>query len=264
MAGLATLGGAAVAGEAAGGAEKDYLELRLYRLEPGAMRERFDTFLREAAIPALNRIGIASVGVFGLMDEKEAGGPPCQPPNAIGPADLFVLRAHKSIESFATANRRLWADAEFQKAGGALLDPPKASPTYQRIESSLMLAFDQCPHIEPPKEKKDTRVFQLRIYESHSDAKAIKKIEMFNTGGEIALFRRMGLNPVFFGQTLAGGKMPNLTYMVTFDDMAAQKAGWAKFIAAPEWNELKAKPEYADTVSNITNILLRPTAYSQL
>jgi len=264
MAGLASMGGAAQAAGGGGGAEKDYLELRLYRAEPGAMRERLDTFVREAAIPALNRIGIANVGVFELMDEKEAGGPPSTPPNAIGPADVFVLRAHKSIESFATANRRLWADAEFQKAGAAFLDPPKASPTYKRIESSLMLAFDQCAHLEVPQQRKDTRVFQLRIYESHSDAKAIKKIEMFNTGGEIALFRRMGINPVFFGQTLIGAKMPNLTYMVAFDDMAAQKAGWAKFMAAPEWAELKAKPEYADTVSGITNLLLRPTAYSQL
>jgi hypothetical protein len=262
MAGLATLGGAAEAA-GAGGAEKDYLELRLYHADAGPMRERLDTFLRDAAIPAWNRIGIANVGVFGLMEE------PKEPPKAPRPddpqgADLFVLLAHKSIASFATAAQRLWADAEYQKAGAALLDPPKANPTYKRIESSLMLAFDQCPHLDPPKEKKDSRVFQLRIYESHSDAKAIKKIEMFNTGGEIALFRRTGVNPVFFGQTLAGGKLPNLTYMVTFDDMAAQKAAWDRFMKSPEWVELKAKPEYADTVSNITNILLRPTAYSQL
>jgi hypothetical protein len=32
----------------------------------------------------------------------------------------------------------------------------------------------------------------------------------------------------------------------------------------PDWKELRGKPEYKDTVSNITDIMLRPTSYSQI
>ena len=58
-----------------------------------------------------------------------------------------------------------------------------------------------------------SRILELRIYESHSTKAGQKKIEMFNEGGEIAIFRKTGLRPVFFGETLIGPLMPNLTYM---------------------------------------------------
>ncbi len=245
---VAAAGSAAAAAEAPAPAAKEFLELRLYKADAGAMREKLDKFLADAAIPAWNRLGIQPVGVFAFADPKVA--------------DLYVLLPHKTIESFATAAQKLQADSDYQQAGAAALDPPKNEPVYKRIESSLLLAFDAAPKVEAPS-KKDTRVFQLRIYESHCDGRARQKIAMFNDG-EIALFRKVGLNPVFFGQTLAGPKMPNLTYMVGFDDEAAQKDAWAKFLAHPDWDKMKNDPQYKDTVSNITNLVLKPTAYSQI
>jgi hypothetical protein len=87
---------------------------------------------------------------------------------------------------------------------------------------------------------------------------------MFNQGGEIEIFRKAGLKPVFFGQALIGSKLPNLTYMVGFDDMEALEAGWKAFMAHPDWNALKNDEQYKDTVSNITNWILRPTAASEI
>ena len=248
-AGLATATGvAALAAEPGDAPSKQLLELRLYHCDPGDMRKRLDGFLA-LAVPAWNRLGIEPVGAFGMADEKSA--------------DLYVLLPHKTIGSAATAEQRLLADADFAKAAAAFLDPPKDQPTFKRLEAWLLLAFDAMPKVDVPT-KKETRLLQLRTYESHSAAKALKKIEMFNTGGEIALFRKVGMTPVFFGQTLCGSKMPNLTYMLGFDDEAAQKAAWARFLAAPEWTTLKNDPQYKDTVSAITNIILKPTPYSQI
>src|SRR6266566_2282530 len=107
--------------------------------------------------------------------------------------------------------------------------------------------------------------YELRTYESHSKKSNKKKIEMFNTG-EIAIFRRTGLQPVFFGETLIGAKMPNLTYLLVFENMAAREKNWRTFAADPEWKKLSGTPGYTDAeiVSNISNIFLRPTAYSQI
>lgn len=246
VAGLAAAGAARAAGE---GAKKEFLELRLYTVDAGEKRKRLDEFLGRVAIPAWNRTGVKPVGVFEMADAKQA--------------DLYVLLSHKSLESFATARQRLLADGEFLKAGAPFLDLPKNDPLYRRVESSLMLAFDECPKVEvPPKTK--TRIFQLRTYESHSLKKGQKKIEMFNAGGEIALFRKCGMQPVFFGETLVGAKIPNLTYMLVFEDDEARKANWRKFVTSPEWKKLSGMPVYKDTVSGITNIFLRPTPYSQL
>ena len=73
------------------------------------------------------------------------------------------------------------------------------------------------------------RIFELRIYESHSETAALKKIEMFNEGGEIGIFDRVGLRSVFFGQTLIGRRQPNLVYMTVHQDMVAREKTWEDF-----------------------------------
>ena len=119
------------------------------------------------------------------------------------------------------------------------------------------------PHVDAPV-KGPSRLFQLRIYESHSEAAALKKIEMFNEGGEIALFDRIGLRPVFFGQTLAGPRQPNLVYMTVHADMAAREKTWDAFRNDDGWKKLSADPNFANTVSATTVVFLRPAAYSQI
>ena len=234
--------------ELAGG--KQYLELRHYEFASAEKQQVFEDFLGKAAIPALNRQGIEPVGVFKDAGDKEGAG-------------LWVLIPHNSLESVVTSNTKMVADPKFIQAGKVVLESPMKDPVYKRFTSSLLLGFDKCPKVEVPT-KKDTRIFQLRIYESHNAVKAKRKIEMFNTGGEIDLFRLTGLNPVFFGESIAGSKMPNLTYMVGFDDADAQKKAWGAFINRPEWKKMSSDPYYGDTVSNITNLVLRPSASSQI
>ena len=82
----------------------------------------------------------------------------------------------------------------------------------------------------------------------------------------MAAFRRAGLAPVFFGETLIGPKQPNLIYMIAFDDMAAHDRCWATFSGDPEWKKLSSTPGYTDgeIVCNISNVFLKPMACSQV
>ena len=246
--GIAPLG-KLVASEATG-AQRDIYELRTYHLDTEEQKAGFDTFMSEAAIPALNRIGIKPVGVF--CEEQKLG-------------PMYVLLRHNSLESVTTLVSKLGEDEAFLNAGEAFLAAPAENPAYKRMESSLMVAFKGIPQIERPTDAPG-RVFQLRIYESPSVVTGQKKIEMFNDGGEIAIFRRTGLNPVFFGETVVGSRMPNLTYMLSFDGMDELKAGWKAFVSDPAWTALKSMPEYADKkiLCGIENTILNPTEYSQL
>jgi hypothetical protein len=232
-------------------AGREYYELRMYHLRRGPKQKLFDDFFREVSLPAMNRNGIGPVGVFSVM---------------VGPDSptMYLLIPHKSIESLATATDRVTSDPEYQKAGASFINMPAADPAYVRVESSLMVAFAGMPRVEAPAINKP-RIFELRTYESHSKKANKKKIEMFNNG-EIAIFRRTGLKPVFFGETLIGQRLPNLTYMLTFDDMAARDRNWAAFGADPEWKKLSSTPGYTDAeiVSNISNLFLRPAPYSQI
>ena len=252
LAGTAPLS-ALAASNAKDGVQRQYFELRRYHLLPGTNKKRVTDFLRDVHIPALNRHGVGPVGVFNVM---------------FGPnkPTLYVLMPHKSLESVATLSSQLLTDEEYCQQGAEFLNTAMSDPAYVRVESSLMAAFDGMPQLKVPTQtadKKD-RIFEWRIYESHSMKAAKKKIEMFNKGGEIAIFLKTGLQPVFFGETLIGPQMPNLAYMVAFDDLAAREQAWDAFRGDPDWKELKAKEEYADTVSNITDIFLRPLPFSQV
>ena len=250
LAGVAPLA-AAEAGDAPAPGDKELFELRLYHVDAGPKREALVDFFGKAAIPAWNRLGIGPVGVFSVLEGDDVG--------------LYVVLPHKTPQSVLTATRQMMADEEVLKAGAAVLDAPFAEPAYQRVESSLMLAFDECPKLEIPS-KKETRLFQLRTYESHSEAAHAKKVEMFTTLGELEIFRRTGLNPVFFGRTLVGRRLPNFVYMLTFADRAAQQEAWSTFVADPAWQTLRGTPGYSDAeiLSNLSSLVLRPAAFSQV
>jgi hypothetical protein len=237
-----------------GSGGRQYYELRLYHLRRGPQTDLFDKFYRDAAIPALNRAGISQVGVFNV---------------AVGPDSptMYVLLKHPSLESVATLHDRIHADADYQAAGADFSNAPPTAPAYMRVESSLMVAFEGMPKLEAPAFAGGgkSRIFELRTYESHSWKAHKKKIEMFNRG-EIAIFKRTGLTPVFFGQTLIGTRQPNLTYMLGFENSEAREKAWGAFVGDPEWTKLRTTPGYADAeiVTDISNVLLRPAAYSQI
>ena len=215
----------------------------------GSARNLVGDFLKNVGIAAMNRIGIKTVGVFNPV---------------YGPSKptLHVLLVHDSLDSVLNASSRLLADPEVREKGASFIDATLSDPAYVRYESSLMAAFTHMPKIEPPAFK--DRIFELRIYESHSVKAGKKKIEMFNEGGEIAIFKKTGLNPVLFGETIIGPNLPNLNYMLAFKDMADRDQKWQVFRDDPDWKKLSGDPAYKDTVSNITDIILRPTEYSQI
>lgn len=235
---------------AAASQQRSYLELRMYQIETPEQRAGFEAFAQEAAIPALNRLGIGPVGVF-------------YPETDLSP--IYVLLPHKSLESVVNLVDRLGQDEEFMRRGAALLEAPASQPAYTRMESALMLAFSGMPQVEVPITSPD-RIFQLRIYESPSIIKGRKKIEMFNDAGELEIFRRVGLHPVFFGETVIGPRMPNLTYMLSFESQEQRQENWGKFGKDPDWQRLRGMDEYADKniLSNITNLFLKPAPCSQI
>jgi NIPSNAP len=241
-------------GETAGGRKsmtaREFYELRYYQLQRGSKLNLTHDYLREAAIPALNRIGIKPVGVFNVT---------------VGPdsPSLFVLIPHPSADSVLTGWERVRRDKEYLERGANFLNAPASNPVYTRVEISLMAAFPFYPRVTPP--PSGPRVFELRTYESATKKANLTKIKMFGSG-EVDIFRRSGFHPVFFGEKLAGPRWPNLTYMLAADSIEARNEHWKAFISDPQWKKLSSMPEYSDEeiVCNITNCLLTPAPYSQI
>ncbi len=234
----------------AAGEPREYYELRTYTLKT-AKKPMLDAYLGKAFIPALRRAGIGPVGVFSESPAEDK-------------VAAYVVIVFKSADEAATLPARLAADPEYRSAAAGYLDAPASDPVYERIESSFLGAIGGFPKLSKP-DAAQGRLLNLRIYESHNERAAAKKIEMFNEH-ELAIFQRVGLTPVFFAESLIGSKMPNLTYMLVFPDEAGRAAAWNTFRIDSQWVTLKAIPEYADKeiVSRITNKLLTPEPYSEI
>ena len=253
---LASLGSANVGARAADPKDlsgREFYELRAYRFKPGSNHDLLDTYLQKAMIPGLNRLGIKPIGAFTEMEMKD------------NTPVVYVLIPYPSLESFATAALRLNADPEYQKAGVEYLQTPKANPAFLRIDSWLLLAFAGMPKLELPAycKEKQPRIFEMRTYESHSEVKALNKVEMFNAG-EIDTMREVGLGPIFYGQTLLGSELPHLIYMTSGENREVHKEHWSAFGKHPTWQKLKADPRYADNMTKATPRLLVPLACSQI
>jgi len=239
---------------AAPGPAPDLFVWQQFHLRTGQPK-RIGEYFANARVPALSRAGISPVGVF-----EPIAGPP-QP-------SLFSLTPFTSPAAWLGLDATLAADAAFQTAAAPYADATAADPAFVRQETWVLQAFPAFPKIVLPAQTagKSPRIFELRMYESPSEKAHLKKVEMFEKLGEIAIFKQTGLVPVFFGRMIAGPKMPALVYMLVHDSLAARDKNWSSFAGSPEWAKVRQTPGYsdADIVSNITTWLLRPSAASQI
>lgn len=229
----------------------EFYELRVYTLKDDIQQKLVEDFYSQAAIPAFNKAGVEHVGVFTELKPE-------------GQTRLFVLIPYRSLVDFNEVIVKLEKDKVFQQKGAPYLTAPATAPAYVRIESSIMKAFARSPKMIVPPNK--SRIFELRQYQSASEAAGKKKIEMFNDQGEIDIFKRLGFKPVFWGETVIGPLRPNLTYMVTFDDLDSKALHWKSFVDDAQWKKISTVDGYSDAllVNKITSTLLLPAAYSQV
>jgi hypothetical protein len=171
---------------------------------------------------------------------------------------------YHSLDEFSKIPDLLDADKTFNGNGKEYLDAVYTNPPYQRIESVLLRAFTGLKQMELPAltNPRTERIYELRSYEGATEKIYKNKVQMFNQGDEVGLFRRLGFNAVFYAEVISGRRMPNLMYMTTFADQASHDAHWKAFGEDPYWKKLSAMAEYQHNVSKINIYLLRPTYYS--
>src|SRR5271170_3402372 len=88
--------------QASSGTSREYYEIRKYHLQTGPQIKLTESYISDALIPALNRLGIAPVGAFHLD---------------IGPdtPTLYLLLPCSKLETLVTAELQLAHDEPFMK-----------------------------------------------------------------------------------------------------------------------------------------------------
>ena len=250
------------------------LELRTYTLVDEAAEAKLDAYLEQALLPALIRLELGPIGVFGQAPESDEESKPAgakavqadeKKDEEAKEIQVLLLIPGASAAAVTGAAAQLASDERYRSAAADYLNTPAAEPLVKRIRSELLMSFNCWPTVTVPKQKRDEqpRLFEMRVYESPTEKYGDLKVEMFNAG-EVPIFLDSGIAPVFMGHALIGDRMPNLTYMTVYDNDAERQAAWKAFLAHPDWQVLKAVDKYQGTVSKIDKSDWIPKPYSQL
>jgi len=232
---------------------REFYQITVYHFINAEQEKTIDDYLQNAMIPALHRLGLAKIGVFKPLSNDTAKD-----------KRLYVLVPIQSLDMVTKIAAKLQADKTYQTAGETYINAVYTAAPYTRMENILLQAFSLAPKMQLPvlKGNKKERVYELRSYESATEKIYRNKVQMFNQGDEIGLFKRLNFNAVFYAEVIAGSQMPNLMYMTTFENMADRDKHWKAFVDDPAWKKLSAMPEYQHNVSRNETILMYPTDYS--
>jgi hypothetical protein len=236
----------------ANAAEGYYYKLKIYHFKTQQQDDRLNHYLKDAYLPALHKLGIKNVGVFTPVASDTLG------------KRVYVLIPFRTWSQMENAEQKLATDQDYLSAGKDFINLAYNDLPYTRMETIVLSAFPKMPAPAVPEltAKKADRVYELRSYESPTEKYNVNKVSMFNDGDEVAIFKRLGFNAVFYSNVVVGSHMPNLMYMVSFNSMEDHDKLWKAFSADPVWRALKAKPEFQNNVSHIDVVFLHPAVYS--
>lgn len=242
------LAGVAASQRSASAQTVQFHELRTYELRNDLDAARMHDFMQKHLVPEMKKHSLGPIGAFNVISGQNS------------PA-LILLLNYRSLNGIRTNTQMVDANSDYSKAWRAF--EKGGQIPYVRYKSQLMRAFSGHPQVELPTKREGNHLFELRTYESRDSFDSAAKIDMFNEE-EIQIFRDCGFKPIFFGESIFGNRLPNLTYLVAFDDMAQREKAWAEFRVNPDWNRIKDEPRWADTVTNIHASFLQPTPYSEI
>ena len=232
---------------------REFYQLTIYHFSNEVQEKTIDNYLQKALLPALHRMGMVKIGVFKPISNDTA-------------ADkrLYVLVPMQSLDMLTKIPAKMQADKAYQAAGAEYINALYTAAPYTRMENILLQAFPLATKMQLPalKGSKNDRVYELRSYESATEKIYRNKVQMFNQGDEIGLFKRLNFNAVFYAEVITGSKMPNLMYMTSFENMEDRDKHWKAFVDDPAWKKLSAMPEYQNNVSHNDITLMYPAEYS--
>lgn len=214
-------------------------ELRNYEITVGGNQTALMDFLKDVEQPYLQSKGANHFMTFTELGQSE----PARIWNLISYPDFA---SYQQVISSRSDQEYLNQSEEYTASG----------QTYNRISSSLLYAFSGIKQMKNPIE--GASLFELRIYEGVNEDAVRRKIKMFNDE-ELELFYKVDLNPIFFGDMVVGPYVPSLVYMLNYRDMDHRDQVWKAFLGHPDWNTMKVKKEYANSVSNRRRIFLELT-----
>ena len=233
-----------------GGAATDrgiqYFLLEHYYLRHGTQLARIHEFFEKGLLPAANKI---HSGPKIFLEAVMASHLP----------QVSAIFGMKSLDEAANFRAALRQNDAFGSAFAAWESGPE--PPYEHFSQILLKAADYSNDglLQLPKAR-SPRYFELRTYHSPTWRQLAALHRRF-AGPEIQIFHRVGVHPVLYSETAIGPNMPNLTYLIPFDSLAAREKAWDAFAADPEWIKVRKESiEQSGQIAAVIQISLHKAA----
>ena len=224
--------------------------LETFYLQQGSQVTRMHEYFSKVVLPAFERV--------------RHTGPVIYLESLIAPhmPQVVAIYGFQSLDEMWGVHTRIMQDAESVKS---LEQWDSGDAPFEQQSSVLLQASDYSPEIVTPAEPKTSRIFELRVYHSPT-WRQLKALHERFAGPEVRIFHRVGVHPMLYSSTLIGPNMPNLTYLIPFENLAAREKAWDAFGADPEWIKVRKESiERHGQVSSVIQIsLFRATAYSPI
>jgi hypothetical protein len=212
-----------------------FYKLEAFQLKQGTQPARVHEWLSTGLLPRLSKIHAGPVIVLDAV---------------FGPhtPQIVLVTGYSSFEEIWNVSSKIAGDAEANAAYEKLERGTEVPFETQTV--SLLEATPYSPEIVSMKHDKQ-RYFELRIYHSPTRSQ-LQALHQRMAGPEGKIFHRCGILPIFYSSGLAAQNLPNLTYLIPFDSLAAREKAWDTFTADAEW--LKARKESIDNHGQIVAV----------
>jgi len=225
-----------------------YYLLEQYFMKSGPQLGRMHEFISKSLLPA---IGQAHSGPKIYLEALIAPHTP----------QFAAIYGFESLDHIEKLRGAVGGNAALQKAMEALEAGPV--PAFEEMTSTLLEAAPYSPEIATAAAGSAPRLFELRVYRSPT-LRQLQALHERMAGPEMKIFHRAGVRPILYASTLVGTRVPSLTYVIPFDNLAAREKAWATFGADPEW--LKLREESTRKHGEISSVrqmtIYRATPYS--
>jgi hypothetical protein len=143
------------------------------------------------------------------------------------PQALFVA-VFSSFDEMLDVRGRIASHPRIQQARAEL----ESGPGFCQVQSQVLTATRETVRLNPDRLR--SGILELRSYHApgwHDGPPALF--------GEV--LNRAGIQPVLNGSSAAGEHVPQLTFLIPFENLAAREEAWSRFDRDSEWIEVRQK-----------------------
>lgn len=223
--------------------EREVYELQIHTLsENGTL---LIDYLRDAYIPAMNRLGV-KVGVFSSFKNEEDN-------------RLWIITVYEDMNHYMNCQHGIWDDEVYRSSAQGFFDATSTGSASQATEIYLMESISPDYKFIAP--EKDRALKEIRIYRSPNVEGHKRKVEMFRDD-EAQIFQDTDMGVAFYGKVLSGPVTPTIIYMPSFVNEEIRDVKWKEF--GPKYSPIKQLVKYKNNMERvISNDYVRSLPFSQ-